>query len=282
MPFSIKDIADYYNQTQIHYEQWWNLRESLAVHYGIWHEGTRDFITALENTNREMVRIGQIKPDDKILDAGCGVGGSAVFLAKEFNATIDAITLSEKQLDLATKSVSELGLNDKIKFSKQDFNHTEFGSESFDVVWACESSCYSHPKELFFREAKRLLKPGGTIVIADYFLTPVGLQDKKRFVQKWGSLWAIDRFYSWHDLSHALVKTGLELNSKQNFTREVTPSSKKMYTAARKGAFFSEVYNLFNNTSQFGKHHYKSGIYQYKALQRGEWEYWILCIQKPL
>jgi ubiquinone/menaquinone biosynthesis C-methylase UbiE len=281
MAFSTKDISDYYNQTQNHYERWWNLKEVLAVHYGIWHEGTQDFSTALENTNREMAKLVGVISNDKILDAGCGVGGAAFFLSKNYKTKVSGITLSQKQLDLANKRAQSLRLENQVDFSLQSFSETNFKNESFDVIWACESSCYANPKTDFFNEAFRLLKPGGRIVIADYFLTPKGLQDKNQYIKKWGNLWAIDLFYNWADLSLALQETGLKLKSRSNYTDQITPSAKRMFKASKKGAFFSELYNLFNKTSRFAKHHYKSGIYQYKALQNQEWGYWVVVLEKP-
>ena len=54
-----------------------------------------------------------------------------------------------------------------------------------------------------------------------------------------------------------------------------------MYYAALLGALPSELYNLSHpNVSRFAKVHYKSGLYQYKALKRGLWKYMVFCAEK--
>jgi len=80
--FTSRDIADYYNQTLNHYQNWWNLDKNMAVHYGIWDSHTRNFQESLTNTNLVLMNMAFIAHGDKILDAGCGVGGSAFFLAQ--------------------------------------------------------------------------------------------------------------------------------------------------------------------------------------------------------
>lgn len=280
MKFSNSDIADYYRQTQIHYKKWWKLESHLSLHYGLWFEATKDFETALKNTNREMAKLAGVKKGDLILDAGCGVGGAAIFLAKEFNCTAEGITLDKGQVELAQKKSIELGLDSQVKFSQQSFSETKFKDNTFDVVWACESSCYANPKDDFLKEAYRILKPGGKIILSEYFLTPKGMIDKNKWMSRWANLWALDKFYTWADLSIGLRNSGLKLKSRINYTEQVFPSSKKMYQYSLMGAITTEIYNLFNNTSRFAKKHYQSGLFQYRALKNKEWEYWLVCLEK--
>ncbi len=95
--FTGKDVAEYYNTTQIHYEQWWNLKKSLSLHYGIWEEEVNNFEESLIQTNKTLMTPGKVADGDKVLDAGCGVGGAAIFLCKNRNVEVTGITLSERQ-----------------------------------------------------------------------------------------------------------------------------------------------------------------------------------------
>ncbi|MGB0403501.1 MAG: SAM-dependent methyltransferase [Salibacteraceae bacterium] len=282
MKFSDNDISDYYHHTQSHYDKWWNLKDNLSIHYGLWFEGTKDFDTALKNTDREMAKYAGICKGQKILDAGCGVGGAALFLVQEFDCYVEGVTLSSKQVNIANAAANQLRLSNSAKFTQQSFSKTNFENNSFDVVWACESTCYANPKEDFLTEAFRVLKPGGKVIILDYFTTPKGLIDKNKNIKNWTNLWAIEKLYNWPDLSIALSVSKLKLISRKEYTKEVTPSAKKMHYRSFLGAIGSELYNLFHNTTRFAKKHYQSGFYQYKALKNKEWEYWMVCLQKPI
>jgi tocopherol O-methyltransferase len=77
--FTNQDIADYYDQTEIHYRRAWDLEASLAMHYGYWKEDTSSFRESLQHMNEALAHMADIKRDDKVLDAGCGVGGSSIF-----------------------------------------------------------------------------------------------------------------------------------------------------------------------------------------------------------
>ena len=56
----------------------------MGLHYGIWDYTTKTLAEAIINTNRQLAFLGKVSATDKVLDAGCGVGGSAIFLAKYF------------------------------------------------------------------------------------------------------------------------------------------------------------------------------------------------------
>lgn len=282
MKFSDKEIASYYDQTQNHYERWWKLNDSQSVHYGLWGHDTKSFVEALKNTNQVMAEIGSIFSGSKILDAGSGVGGAAFYLAEKLDCDVTGITLSDKQLKTANQVLASLGVESKVRFEKQSFMQTGFEDNSFDVVWACESSCYAIPKTGFYDEVYRILKPGGKLIVADYFLTKKGELDKNRNVKNWGDLWAISDFYKAASFEKLIERSGFKINSKKDYTKEITKSSRWMYYASILAAPVSFIYGSLIKTSRFAKHHYRSGIFQYRALKNQEWQYWITCLEKPI
>jgi len=86
--FTHSDIANHYERCEEHYRYFWNLRQSRSMHYGYWDKSTKTFHEALMNINKVMSEKVLIKEHDKVLDAGCGVGGSSLWLAK----TLDAVS----------------------------------------------------------------------------------------------------------------------------------------------------------------------------------------------
>ncbi|MFK5855089.1 MAG: methyltransferase domain-containing protein [Bacteroidota bacterium] len=280
--FTTRDIADYYNQTLNHYQNWWRLDNNLAVHYGIWDDSTRNFQDSLANTNKVLMDIADIKSGEKILDAGCGVGGSAFYLAKKRRAIVTGITLSEKQFEYATQKCKKLKIEDQVRFKIEDYTKTSFEDNSFDVVWAIESITSASDKKLFTKEAIRLLKPGGRLIIADYFKENDNQKDPDKLLEKWNKLWSMADFVTLVEYKSIFSKAGFSLKSERNVTKEITPTAKRMYWSYLLGGPLAIVYNLFNKPTPFARNHYKSGLYQYKALKQGLWNYSILLFEKDI
>ena len=276
-----QDIASYYNATQIHYERWWDLKNSLSLHYGIWEEGTHSFAEALVNTNKIMMELGQISESDKVLDAGCGVGGTAMYLHNTKKARVTGITLSEKQLLFATSNAKKRNVGDKVAFFLMDFTDTSFEDNSFDVVWACESVCHASDKLAFMKEAYRILKKGGRLIISDFFLTKDQQIDKNSWIKKWSQTWWMSNLVSSSLFSNQLQEQGFQVKKQLDYTKKIQKSAQRMFYASCLGALPSEIYNLFRpSVSLFSKNHYKSGYYQYRALKEDLWKYTIILAEK--
>lgn len=274
-----QNIADYYNQTLNHYQNWWKLDNNLCVHYGIWDKTTRNFQESLLNTNKVIAKIANISTGEMILDAGCGVGGSAFFLAENFNANVKAITLSEKQYMYALKS-KERKNNPSIDFSIQDYCNTNFAANTFDHIWAIESITSAPDKDSFAKEAFRVLKPGGSLIIADYFRSENIKNDPHQLLEKWRNLWSMAPFLTKDNYWNIFKKNNFELITANDVTTGILPTAKRMYWSYLLGSPFAVIYNIFNTPTPFAKNHYKSGLYQYKALKHKLWKYYILVMIK--
>ena len=105
----------------------------------------------------------------KVLDVGCGIGGTSRYLAKKLlpNAQVTGITLSPKQVERATELAKEQGVPNA-KFQVMDALAMEFPDNSFDVVWACESGEHMPDKTAYVNEMLRVLKPGGKLILATW------------------------------------------------------------------------------------------------------------------
>lgn len=279
MSFTPRDVADYYNQTLNHYQKWWQLDDALAVHYGFWKDNTKSFSEALRNTNQYLAELSNIKKGIRILDAGCGVGGSAFFLAEQYQAIITGITLSEKQLAFSRRKLEKFKLKENVDFRLEDYSHTTFPNSTFDLIWAIESITSSQDKAQFAKEAFRLLKTGGKLIIADYFSTERNT-DTFNWLSKWQQCWSMAPFLNEADYAEIFEGNGFILSLNENITKNIFPSAKRMYRSYLMGALPSILYNSFHNTSRFAKTHYKSGKYQYKALKAGLWEYRVMLFEK--
>ena len=120
--------------------------------------------------NRILANAGRVSRGTRVLDSGCGIGGSAIWLARNIGAEVTGINLHRQQLAQAEELVRRGQVDSLVSFQREDFSNTRLPAESFDVVWALESMCYAEDKRSFLAESWRVLRPGGRLVVADGFL----------------------------------------------------------------------------------------------------------------
>ena len=186
-----KRIVEYYNATENAYKDSWDLNNSLSIHYGYWDKKVRSFPQSLLRMNEVMAEAVMIKSTDKVLDAGCGVGGSSIFMASQIGCKVTGITLSERQMEQALSNAKKKSISGLVDFKVMNYCNTSFADESFDVVWGCESICYAEDKNKFIKESFRLLKPGGKLVVADGFVTVFQNNDLP-VIRQWLDGWQVN------------------------------------------------------------------------------------------
>jgi tocopherol O-methyltransferase len=104
---------------------------------------------------------------------GCGIGGSSLYLAQKYNANVVGITLSPVQASRATERAREAGLAREVQFQVADALNMPFADDTFDFVWSMESGEHMPDKEKFLAECYRVLKPGGTFLMATWCHRPI-------------------------------------------------------------------------------------------------------------
>ncbi|MBI1363238.1 MAG: methyltransferase domain-containing protein [Proteobacteria bacterium] len=140
-----------------------------ALHTGLWESGTWNQVQAVRNTDRLVETLLDLKSGEAVLDAGCGTGSTAVYLAERHNVHITGITLAEKLVGVCRIFANRSKAAKRLKFALADYTATDFADNSFDKVYALESQSYAPDKTAFLKEAFRVLKPGGKLVVVEYF-----------------------------------------------------------------------------------------------------------------
>mmetsp|Transcript_1692 Transcript_1692/g.2996 ORF Transcript_1692/g.2996 Transcript_1692/m.2996 type:complete len:442 (-) Transcript_1692:322-1647(-) len=166
-------IAQFYDLRSAMWERVWGEH----MHHGFY--GLNESFDAYKNPQKaqidmmhQLLSLGDIdalksKGQLKILDVGCGIGGSVRFLATQLvNATVQGVTLSPEQVKRANEINASKNLNDRAHVSRGDAMELPFDDSTFDVVWSLESAEHFPDKFQFIREAFRVLKPGGTLLMA--------------------------------------------------------------------------------------------------------------------
>jgi tocopherol O-methyltransferase len=162
-------VVRYFEETLPFYRLFWH-GSTGALHFGLRGPGTRGHEDELLRTNAVLADAAGIRRGERVLDAGCGVGGSALWLARVRGARVVGVTLSPSQVRAAHDAARQSGLADRVKFRVEDYTKTTLPDESVDVFWALESACYAANRGSLLAEAWRVLRPGGRIVVADGFL----------------------------------------------------------------------------------------------------------------
>lgn len=109
---------------------------------------------------------------ENILDVGCGIGGSSLYLAEKFGARVTGITLSPVQANRAKERAQALGLRARTDFQVANALNMPFADHSFDLVWSLESGEHMPDKVQFLQECQRVLKPGGKFIFATWCHRP--------------------------------------------------------------------------------------------------------------
>lgn len=270
-------IQAYYDETWLDYRLLWLNPRNGAIHFGYWDERTRSHSESLVNMNRALAsRIG-IQPGQRVLDAGCGVGGSAIWLAETYGVEVVGITPVAGQVARAWSYARRRGLADRVSFEVQDYTRTTFPDAAFDVVWALESACHASDKRLFLAEARRLLRPGGRLGIAEYMRTsrPYSAADEA-LLQSWLSGWAIPDLATADEWLQWAAGAGFQDARVEDITPNVRPSLLRLYRMATLLWGVALALRACGLRSETQHGNVRGARDQYRALRRGLWFYAML------
>ena len=175
-----KKIQQFYDESSLLWERTWG-EHMHHGYYGSSGQHRKDRRQAQIDLIEELLMWAEVDSAQKILDVGCGIGGSTLYLAKQFQAKAVGITLSPVQAMRAGerakeksivrspwKSFETLDTPVAVDFSVTDALATPFPDDYFDFVWSMESGEHMPDKQAFLAECYRVLKPGGRFLMATW------------------------------------------------------------------------------------------------------------------
>ncbi|KAI8956027.1 tocopherol O-methyltransferase [Xylaria longipes] len=191
---SLKErIKRHYDIASAHYYSLWGQH----IHHGYFKSPTETKEEAQVNLIKYLLEISDLPQGARVLDVGCGIGGTSRFLAQEHACSVTGITISGRQVEIAEKltqaetSTSGTGKptdgadvyssGGNCCFIELDaekmleyFSADSMSTAQFDAVWISEALSHFPDKPLFFKSASELLEPGKSsrLVIADWFKAP--------------------------------------------------------------------------------------------------------------
>jgi len=167
-------LEQYYSEAGPDYAAW---SREFNMHFGYYRGGINPLRreTMLEQMNAEVLARLKLEgiAEPWLLDLGCGLGATLRSFARRLpQAWLLGITRVPWQVENARALNQAAGCGARVRVVEGDYEETVLPGASFDGVYALESSCHAHgaDKGVLLREAHRLLRPGGRLVVSDGFL----------------------------------------------------------------------------------------------------------------
>jgi len=209
---------------------------TLFRNVGWWKDGEANLDDASESLARVAAENLQLGPDDRLLDVGFGYGDQDMYWMEHFKPReIVGINITESQIELARKRVAERGMSDRIRYTQASATQLPFETNSFDKVVALECAFHFQTRLDFFKEAFRVLRPGGRLVTFDIVPLPYDhLPVIPRTISNIGlHFWKIcpENVYDKHVYESKLRAAGFTARVESVFDDTLVPFSK--YTIAK-------------------------------------------------
>ena len=129
--------------------------------------------TGGQEATRRAISELRVQPGDLVLDIGCGIGGTAREVAREYGAFCAGVDLVPEFVDMANELSRRVGLDDKTKFLESSALKLPMQDEMFDGVSIMHLGMNVADKPRMLAEAFRVLKPGKRMVLCEIMLGPV-------------------------------------------------------------------------------------------------------------
>tara|TARA_Y100001970_G_scaffold228075_1_gene282382 strand:+ start:800 stop:1987 length:1188 start_codon:yes stop_codon:yes gene_type:complete len=182
---SVEYISKHYDLGNEFFSTW--LDKTLTYSCGIFEKPEQELEKAQINKYNKLINLINPKSGDRILEIGCGWGGFAVHLAKNYDVQLDCITISRKQFEFTKKRINRLGLNNKVNVKFLDYRDLK---DKYDAIASIEMIEAVGEKHLnkYFSTIKNNLKPNGVgaiqaIIIKDELFNRY--RNNQDFIQKY-------------------------------------------------------------------------------------------------
>ncbi len=208
---SKENIAKHYDLGNDFFSLW--LDKTLTYSSAIFDEQNKDLSMAQNNKYQKLINLIQPNSGDKVLEIGCGWGGFAEYLGKNYDVKLDCITISKKQFEYAKERIYNCGLNEKVNIEIKDYRDLNSKYNSIASIEMIEAVGQNY-LESYFKTIKDSLSDGGKAAIQAITIDD-SLYDRYRnkedFIQKY--IFPGGFLPNKNTINKLVSKNGLSVNS---------------------------------------------------------------------
>jgi len=209
---TVEQVREHYDSLAFVYRTYWGDH----IHHGLFEHGNESAEDAQVKMLDHCVRLFNLSGGETVIDAGCGHGGTLLYLARTLGCSGTGITISPKQARLAQENAAKAGFESRVKFVVEDVHSFVFPVGAIDLAWTMESTEHFARKAEAFGRISAALRPGGQWLLAAW----TGSMEKPRVRQVakeflCPELWTADQYRA------VLGATGLTIVDCEDLTAKV-------------------------------------------------------------
>lgn len=207
------EIREHYNSFAWLYRRFWGDH----IHHGLFLRGDEPPEEAQIQMLERCADLVKIQQGWRVLDVGCGHGGTCVHLASQYGCDTTGITLSDRQGELGRENAARAKV--AVEFILADAEEIAFPAGIFDAVWTMESSEHFLDKAAYFRKVRHTLRPGGVLLLAAW----TGSMASAR-VRQVAEEFLCPELLTGDEYASLICRAGMTVLKQEELTREVIPT----------------------------------------------------------
>ncbi len=275
-----KKILHYYNTL----ESRWGYKYLLwkTRHFGYYPSGKANISEkkALELMQDLIYQKLEFSGDDLVLDAGCGYGTVAVYLAKKYGGKIIGIDINPYDIKQAEEYSRKENLANKTKFKVMDFSKTNFKENTFDAIYTIETLSHAPEIRETLKEFYRIIKRKGKLALFEYTIAPDNQFTKYEMQMLDDGIAGTATFglkqFRHNQFPSILRNIGFKNVKEQNITENCKPSLERLRRFANIPYKIIQLFGLQNKFTNM-----LIAVEWSKLVDKGLLRYCIFTAQKP-
>lgn len=275
-------VVEYYEKTFWDYFLVYFRGDNYSMNYGYWDNAVHSRNASYGRLYAHIADTLAITPGDRVLDAGCGMGEAACFMAKTYGCQVTGVTINPSQLEKANKIIIRRKLGDRVHMVLADYTNMRFPDGSFDKIYAIETICHIEDKTDFYREAYRLLVPGGRLAVAEYIQKRTPKSESERYLMKrLLTGWAIPNVWTRDEHVSTLKNCGFQDIRCEDYSDATISVARYLYRYSLIGI---PVYRLLRCMGFIDDVRMNDALacrYQWLTKQVGLWGHALITARKP-
>jgi tocopherol O-methyltransferase len=212
-PNDKRKIVEHYDVVSPYYHSFWGEH----LHHGYWIHGDESKEAAQLQLTEHLAKLANVQEGSTVLDIGCGLGASSLYLARRYKARATGITISPVQVEMARKTAATAQVD--AQFLLMDAEALDF-PQPFDLLWSIESISHYGDRRRFFANAVRFLRPGGIFAFTDWFKrADLSAAQTRKFIEPIERGMFVE-LETMDDYESYLLAGGLQIVHRQELTRQ--------------------------------------------------------------